>query len=155
MVLCLPLNGDFFETFSLNLFFLTIVTGGFLLALYLLPRIYWIIPTLAFIAAIEEFAWTIMVFGRPLVILGGDHWKLHDFFGTAYLLLKDAELGWGSAVVGGVFFFHNLEVLFRERASTTYGTFGRRFLVLAQVNDAVTEMGGYQKTGQSPISMIG
>ena len=28
------------------------------------------------------------------------------------------------------------------------------FLVLAQVNDAVTEMGGYKKTDQSPISMI-
>ncbi len=28
------------------------------------------------------------------------------------------------------------------------------FLVLAQVSDAVSEMGGYKKTGQSPISMI-
>ena len=115
------LNGDFFETLSLNLFFLTFVTGGFLLAWYRLPRIYWIIPSLAFIAAMEEIAWIIMVFGRPLVILGGEHWNLHDFFGTAYLLLKDAELGWRSAVVGGVlfgggvFFFHKLKSFFVNR----------------------------------------
>lgn len=154
-------NGDFFQTLSLSLFVLTVVTGGFLLSRYRLPRIYWIIPILALIAAIEESAWIIMVFGRLLVVLGGEHRNLHDFFGTAYLLLKDAELGWGSAVVGGgilfgggAFFFHSLESFFVNRRPLLIAGLAVGFLVLAQVSDAVTEMGGYKKTGQSPISMI-
>ena len=121
------LNGDFFHTLSLSPFFLTIVTGGFLLARYLLPRIYWMIPILAFIAAVEEFAWIIKAFGRPPVILGWEHWHLHDFFGTAYLLLKDAKLGLGTAAVNCSVLFSQSEVLFREPSSTTYGGFGRRF----------------------------
>lgn len=154
-------NGDFFQTLSLSLFFLTVVTGGFLLTRYRLPPIYWIIPILALIAAIEESAWIIMVFGRPLVVLGGEHYNLHDFFGTAYLLLKNAELGWGSAVVGGgvlfgggAFFFHNLKSFLMDRRPLLIAGLAVGFLVLAQVSDAVTEMGGDKKTGQSPISMI-
>ncbi len=136
------------------------MTGGFLLTRYRLPRIYWIIPILAFIAAIEEFAWIIIVFGPPLVALGGEHWHLHDFFGTAYILFKHAEIGWGSEVVGGgvlfggrVFFFHNLKFFLMDRRPLLIAGLAVGFLVLAQVNDAVTEMGGYEKTGQSPISM--
>ena len=86
-----------------------------MLTRYRLRRIYWLIPILVFVAAIEEFAWIIIVFGRPLVVLGREHWNLPDFFGTVYILSKDVGLGWGSTVVvggvlfgGGVFFFHNL-----------------------------------------------
>ena len=154
-------NGDFFQTLSLSFFFLTVVTGGFLLARYRLPRIYWIIPILALIAAIEESAWISTVFGRPLFVLGGEHHNLHDFFGTAYLLFKAAELGWGSAVVGGgvlfgggAFFFYSLESFFVNRRPLLMASLAVGFLVLAQVSDAVTEMGGDKKTGQSPISMI-
>ena len=77
-----------------------------------------------------------MVSGRPLVILGGEHWNLHDFFGTAYLILKDAELGWGSAVVGGVlcgggvFFFHNLKSFFVNRSPLLLVRLAVGFLVL-------------------------
>ena len=142
------LNGDFFETLSLNLFFLTVVPGGFLLSRYRFLSTYWIIPILALIAAIEESAWINMVFGRPLVVLGEEHHNLHDFFGTEYLLLKDAELGWGSTVVGGgvlfgvgAFFFHSLESFFVNRRPLLIAGLAVGFLVLAQVSDAVTEMG--------------
>ena len=151
----------FFQTLSLPLFLLTAFVGSVLLIREKLAMVYWTIPLMGLIAAIEEFAWIIILCGQPLVVFGEEHYNLHDFFGTAYMLIRTTELSCervmlmaGVMLSGSVVCCTRLKALFFGHRPLWLICLAGCCIVLAQIGDALAESDGLKGQSQGAIGMM-